>query len=76
MGAYDSLILLRGQFDAQYWTYVDHLHKCLQDSRMSNFQLANNVLAFGATRPNLHTKAVPYVLTDYLREACGPGPTN
>jgi hypothetical protein len=47
---------------------------CLSKAKMTNGQLAANVLNFASDKPKLHTGPVQQALLDYLFAACGAPP--
>jgi hypothetical protein len=51
-----------------------HFETCLSRAKMSNGQLAANVLNFASDKPKLQTGPVQSVLIDYLVAACGMPP--
>jgi hypothetical protein len=71
-GAYDSLV-----------TYVTndaaigmakHYSQCVENSRMTNSQLAVNVRTYASTQPALQGGTVQRALVGYLIELCGKVP--
>ena len=50
---------------------VRHYSECVASAQMSDGQLADNVLSFAATQPQLQTSTVPEALVAYLGKACG-----
>jgi hypothetical protein len=71
-GFYDALTSVA---DANNDTTVaTHYQSCLQRSKMTNSQLANNIRAYAQSRPELQTGGVAGALINYLLSACGPIP--
>jgi len=50
---------------------VTHYSECVASAKMSDGQLADNVLSFAATQPDLQISTVPEALVAYLGKACG-----
>ena len=51
-----------------------HYTRCIENAKMSNRQLAENIMQFASTRPALQTGNVPTAMIGYLIEACGKPP--
>jgi hypothetical protein len=72
-GAYDSLVtFVEGE---QAGRNSLHYTKCITTAKMTNFQLAANVLNFAKDKPQLHTGSMQGALIEYLNAACGQPPT-
>jgi hypothetical protein len=72
-GAYDSLVTFVESEQAGRNSL--HYRTCIDTSKMTNFQLAENVLIFAKDKPELHTGSVQGALIKYLNAACGEPPT-
>jgi hypothetical protein len=70
-GAYDSLISIATPDTA---SAARHYSKCVVSHQLSTEQLAKNVRAFVATRPDLQKGPVQGGLINYLVELCGAAP--
>jgi hypothetical protein len=70
-GAYDSLVSIASPETA---SSARHYSRCVVSRQLSNEQLAKNVRAFVATRPNLQKGPVQGGLINYLVELCGAPP--
>jgi hypothetical protein len=70
-GAYDSLVSIA---TAETASSARHYSRCVVSRQLSNEQLAKNVRAFVATRPNLQKGPVQGGLINYLVELCGAPP--
>lgn len=64
-GAVDTM-KANGIYDPLSEAYAN----CVGTLKMSNGQLADNLLEFARPRADLHAKAVPYILQEYLTQAC------
>jgi hypothetical protein len=51
-----------------------HYDKCIEKAKLTNDQLAENVLAYGHSRPQFHAKPVAGAMINYLVEVCGAPP--
>lgn len=70
-GAYDSLISIATPDTA---SASRHYSKCVVSRQFTTEQLAKNVRAFVATRPDLQKGPVQGGLINYLVELCGAPP--
>jgi len=70
-GAYDSLVSIASPNTA---SAARHYSRCLASNRLSSEQLARNVRAFVAARPDLQKGPVQGGLVNYLVELCGAPP--
>ena len=70
-GAYDSLVSIASPNTA---SAARHYSRCLASNRLSSEQLARNVRAFVASRPDLQKGPVQGGLVNYLVELCGAPP--
>jgi hypothetical protein len=70
-GAYDSLISIATPDTA---SASRHYSKCVVSRQLTTEQLAKNVRAFVATRPDLQKGPVQGGLINYLVELCGAPP--
>ena len=61
-------------FNAEAVMFAKHYRKCVNSSKMTKEQLANNVLAFAQTNPKAQV-TVQLAVVRYLRELCGSPPT-
>ena len=64
-----------GEDEEQMRRITQHYSRCLVAAKMTNGQLAANVLNFAKDKPELHTGSVQHVLINYLIAACGAPPT-
>ena len=87
MPAQHRALYIAGVFDAYVGTYMfdpaatqtqQHRMKCIGKTKMNNTQLADNVIAFARSRPDLQTgQDVLGALYSYLAVACPePAKTN
>jgi len=51
-----------------------HYDRCIEKAKLTNDQLAENVLAYGQSRPQFHAKPVAGAMINYLVEVCGTPP--
>jgi hypothetical protein len=51
-----------------------HYPRCIVRSGMKSDQLADGVLRFARTRPDLHAKPLLFALVEYLNAVCGNPP--
>lgn len=51
-----------------------HYYQCLLRSKITSTQLAENILRFAESRPDLHAGTVQGALLQYLIAACGARP--
>ena len=70
-GAYDSLVSIASPNTA---SAARHYARCAASNRLSSEQLARNVRAFVAGRPDLQKGPVQGGLVNYLVELCGAPP--
>jgi hypothetical protein len=68
-GAYDSFVGFGTEKDMKR---IDHYNDCVARSQMNHFQLADNVLAYAKTRPEIQAHTVMRPLLAYLEALCGP----
>jgi hypothetical protein len=72
-GSIDTLVTLAANDEGA--KYGRHYELCLQNAKMNNVQLAENILKFASTRPTLQTSSVQKAMIEYLIDACGkPAP--
>jgi hypothetical protein len=71
-GVFDSLLgIVRDRNDLPVTKHYDN---CITRANMSNGELADNVMAFVKTRPELQEKSVSGALMNYLISYCGAPP--
>lgn len=71
-GAFDSLVSVAPSGAGNL--YQEHYSNCLYNAQMSDKQLADNVMSFASTRPELQGNLVTGPLIKYLISLCGqPG---
>ena len=70
-GADDSLVSIASPSSA---AAARHYSRCLATNRLTSEQLARNVRAFVASRPDLQKGPVQGGLVNYLVELCGAPP--
>ena len=71
-GAVDSIItVVDGDDDAK--TSL-HYSECLLGSKLTSAQVAENILRFAESRPDLHAGPVQVALLQYLIAVCGARP--
>lgn len=68
-GLFDGMVSFSEPEDS--WIGMHYYH-CISNAKITNGQLANNVLVYASSRPNLQNKPVATALVNYLKEACGP----
>jgi hypothetical protein len=75
-GAYDGFVYDYSSPFAPAWEQAGALHyeACLSKAKMSNGQLAANVLNFVSDKPKLQTGPVQLALIEYLFAASGAPP--
>jgi len=72
-GVFDSLLgIVRDRKDLPVTKHYDN---CITRANMSNGDLADNVIAFVKSKPELQEKSVSGALMNYLIAYCGPPPT-
>jgi hypothetical protein len=73
-GVFDSLLgIVKDRNDLPV---TKHYDECITRSRMSNGDLADNVIAFVKKKPELQERSVSGALMNYLISFCGPPPTH
>ena len=71
-GVFDSLLgIVRDRNDLPVTKHYDN---CITRANMSNGELADNVMAFVKTRPELQERSVSGALMNYLIYYCGAPP--
>ena len=71
-GAFDSLVSIAD--DDRGRSISVHYEQCVARAKMTDRQLADNVIQFAVSRPGLHVGTVQSALIEYLVTACGlPG---
>ena len=71
-GVFDSLLgIVRDRSDLPVTKHYDN---CITRANMSNGELADNVMAFVKTRPELQERSVSGALMNYLISYCGAPP--
>jgi hypothetical protein len=77
MGAFDGFEYDNSTLLSPAWEQAAALHyeTCLSKAKMTNGQLAANVLNYAKDKPKLQTGPVQEALIDYLFAACGAPPT-
>ena len=71
-GVFDSVLgIVRDRSDLPATKHYDN---CVTRANMSNGELADNVIAFVKTRPELRERSVPGALITYLVTFCGAPP--
>jgi hypothetical protein len=77
IGAFDGYLYESSQLisPAREQAAAFHYEMCLSKAKMTNGQLAANVLNFASDKPKLHTGPVQQALFEYLFSACGAAPT-
>jgi hypothetical protein len=69
-GVFDALLgLVKDEADLPATKHYDN---CITRANMSNVELADNVIAFVKTRPDLQRRSVTGALINYLVTFCGP----
>jgi hypothetical protein len=71
-GAYDSLISYADTERGAAWSRF--YATCVRKTKMSNEQLADNVMRFASARPKFQAHTVQHALVNYLIELCGQPP--
>src|SRR3954447_9826909 len=51
-----------------------HYDRCIEKAKLTNDQLAENVLAYEQSRPQFHAKPVAGAMISHLIEVCGTPP--
>ena len=73
-GVFDSLLgIVRDRSDLPVTKHYDN---CITRAKMSNGELAANIIAFVKTRPELQERSVSGALMNYLIDFCGAPPTH
>jgi len=71
-GVFDSILgIVKDRRDLPV---TKHYDDCITRANMSNGELADNVIAFVKTRPELRERSVPGALINYLVGFCGAPP--
>ena len=71
-GVFDSLLgIVRDRSDLPV---TKHYDDCITGANMTNGDLADNVIAFVKTRPELRERSVSGALMNYLIDFCGAPP--
>ena len=71
-GVFDSLLgIVRDRKDLPI---TKHYDRCITRANMSNGDLADNVMAFVKTKPELQERSVSGALINYLIDFCGAPP--
>jgi len=71
-GVFDSILgIVKDRRDLPV---TKHYDDCITRANMSNGELADNVIAFVKTRPELRERSVPGALINYLVVFCGAPP--
>ena len=71
-GVFDSLLgVVKDRNDLPVTKHYDN---CITRAKMSNSELADNVLAFVKKRPELQERSVSGALMNYLIDFCGAPP--
>lgn len=71
-GAFDALLgIVRDEADLPTTKHYDN---CITRANLSNGELADNLIAFVKTRPDLQRRSVTGALINYLVTFCGPPP--
>jgi hypothetical protein len=55
-------------------TITRHYDTCMDKAKLTNDQLAENVLAYARSRPQFHATPVAGAMINYLIEVCGTPP--
>ena len=69
-GAFDSYVA----FSSTYKDTAARFVACLGQQKMTNVQLATNVMSYASGRSDLQSLPVAVVVVRYLAELCGPLP--
>jgi hypothetical protein len=73
-GVFDSLLgIVRDRKDIPV---TKHYDDCITRANMSNGELADNIMKFVKTRPELQERSVSGALMNYLISFCGRPPTD
>ena len=73
-GVFDSLLgIVKDRNDLPVTKHYDN---CITRAKMSNSELADNVVAFVKKRPELQERSVSGALMNYLIDFCGAPPTH
>ena len=71
-GVFDSLLgIVKDRKDLPA---TKHYDDCITRANMSDSELANNIIAFVKTRPELQERSVSGALINYLIDFCGAPP--
>lgn len=71
-GVFDSLLgIVKDRNDLPV---TKHYDDCITRANMSDSELANNIIAFVKTRPELQERSVTGALINYLIDFCGAPP--
>ena len=71
-GVFDSLLgIVKDRNDLPV---TKHYDRCITRAKMSNSELADNVVTFVKTRPELQERSVSGALMNYLIDFCGAPP--
>lgn len=73
-GVFDSLLGIVS--DRNNLPATKHYDDCITRANMTNGELADKVMAFVKTRPDLQRRSVPGALINYLVTFCGPPPVH
>jgi hypothetical protein len=73
-GVFDSLLGIVN--DRNNLPATKHYDDCITRANMTNGELADKVMAFVKTRPDLQRRSVPGALINYLVTFCGPPPVH
>jgi hypothetical protein len=73
-GVFDSLLgIVKDRNDLPV---TKHYDRCITGAKMSNSELADNVVSFVKTRPELQERSVSGALMNYLIDFCGAPPAH
>ena len=73
-GVFDSLLgIVKDRNDLPV---TKHYDACITRANMSDRELADNIIAFVKTRPELQERSVSGALINYLIDFCGPPPVH
>ena len=73
-GAYDSLTTFASAEMERSIKVAQHYRACVVRTKITNHQLAENVRAYAATKPELQAMPVPAAMLHYLLALCGEVP--
>ena len=75
-GAFDGFVYDNSTLLSPAWEQAAafHYEMCLSKAKMTNGQLAANVLNFASDKPKLQTGPVQLALIEYLFAVCGAPP--